>query len=96
MMLLHTSFVFSILLGGAIEWKPQRRDATSGRLDVAIRTFLWPTLIGLAAAIGTWILTPHLFVWLLPVMVGLVLAVPLAVAGASVEVGDWLQRRGFS
>ncbi len=94
-MLLHTSFVTSILLGGAIEWKPQRRDATAGRLDVALRAFLWPTLLGLAATIGTWIFTPHLFFWLLPVTAGLVLAVPLAVAGASAALGDRLQRLGL-
>ncbi len=92
MMLRHTTFVTSILLGGVIEWKPQRREAGARRIDLAVRTFLWPTLIGVGAAIGTWIVTPHLFVWLLPVMAGLVLAVPLALAGASTALGERLRR----
>ena len=95
MMLRHTTFVTSILLGGVIEWKPQRREAGASRVDLAVRTFLWPTLIGVGAALGTWIVTPHLFVWLLPVMAGLVLAVPLALAGASTALGDRLRRHSL-
>lgn len=93
MMLMHTWFVVSILLGVAIEWKPQRRDAKGGQLRAALASFIWPTLIGIAAAAGSWIWTPLLFWWLVPVTAGLILAVPIALAGASEQIGQALARR---
>ena len=92
MMLLHTRFVASILLGAAIEWQPQRRAAAGGQLRAAARSFLWPSIIGGAAAIAAWHATPLLFWWLLPVTAGLVLAVPLVLAGASEPLGWRLAR----
>ncbi len=88
MMVLHSWFVTSILLGTSIEWKPQRRRAGGSALGTAVRTFLWPTVIGFTAAIAVWHLAPLLFWWLLPVTAGLILAVPLALLGASERLGE--------
>ncbi|MCS7268506.1 MAG: glucans biosynthesis glucosyltransferase MdoH [Geminicoccaceae bacterium] len=88
MMVLHSWFVLSILSGVSIEWKPQRRRAGASALATAVRTFFWPTAIGAGAAIAAWIATPLLFWWLLPVTAGLVLAVPLALLGASERLGE--------
>ena len=88
MMVLHSWFVVSILLGTSIEWKPQRRSAGGGAFGLALRAFLWPTLIGLAAATAVWFAAPLLFWWLAPVTAGLVLSVPLALVGASERLGE--------
>lgn len=88
MMVLHSWFVISILLGTSIEWKPQRRTAGASAFGAAARAFFWPTLIGLVAAAGTWIATPFLFWWLLPVTAGLILSIPLALLGASERLGE--------
>ena len=95
MMLLHTSFVTSILAGAAIDWTPQRRAAGQSQILSTARTFFWPTVIGVAAAVGAWYATPLLFYWLLPVWAGLILAIPLALAGASERIGQGLERAGL-
>ncbi|MDX6750555.1 glucans biosynthesis glucosyltransferase MdoH [Geminicoccaceae bacterium 1502E] len=95
MMLMHTWFVLTILMGGAIEWKPQRRDAASGDVAAAVASFFWPTVIGIAAAFGVWHATPLLFLWLVPVLAGLILAVPLALLGASEKAGQRLAAAGL-
>ena len=95
MMLLHTSFVISILAGAAIDWTPQRRAAGQSQVLATARTFLWPTVIGVAALLGTWRATPLLFYWLSPVWAGLTCSIPLALAGGSERIGRWLQRHGL-
>ena len=88
MMVLHSWFVLSILLGTSIEWKPQRRSAAQSAFGLALKAFLWPTLIGLGAAVAVWHAAPLLFWWLSPVTAGLVLSVPLALLGASERLGE--------
>mgnify|MGYP001281143388 CR=1 FL=1 len=95
MMLLHTSFVLTILLGSAIEWQPQRRQAGEGVLGESVRRFGWATLIGVAAALATFTFTPQLFYWLIPVLAGLVLAIPFAIWTSSEEMGERLARAGL-
>lgn len=95
MMLFHTNYVATTLLGSAIEWKPQRRQASGGAWSEAIRTFGGVTLIGLAAAVATYLWTPLLFFWLIPVFAGLVLAIPLAVYTGSDSVGHAVRSAGL-
>ncbi|SNB54670.1 membrane glycosyltransferase [Arboricoccus pini] len=95
MMLLHTRFVVSILSGAAIDWTPQRRAAGQSQLGATIRTFFWVMAVGILTAIGVWFATPILFYWLLPVTLGMVLVVPLALMGASEGIGQALRRRGL-
>lgn len=92
MMLFHTGFVLTILLGSAIEWSPQRRQVTGGLLAETVRRFGWVTVLGLLASVATFLLTPPLFYWLTPVLAGLVLSIPLALWGASEELGQRLRR----
>ncbi len=93
MMLLHTTFVSTILLGSAIDWQPQRRQMSSGPLAESVRRFGVVTVLGAVAAVATFELTPPLFYWLTPVFAGLVLAIPLAVWTSSerwgVRLRDW-------
>ncbi|MFO1074303.1 MAG: glucans biosynthesis glucosyltransferase MdoH [Geminicoccaceae bacterium] len=95
MMLFHTNFVLTILLGSAIEWTPQRRQVGGSMLAETVRRFGWTTLIGLGAALATWIYTPPLFYWLTPVLGGLVLSIPLAMLGASERWGERLRKAGL-
>ena len=95
MMLLHTSFVATILLGSAIDWHPQRRQISGSLLRESARRFGWVTAIGLAASIATFKLTPALFYWLIPVFSGLLLAIPLAMWMSSEAWGIRLGRLGL-
>jgi membrane glycosyltransferase len=95
MMLLHTGFVATILLGSAIEWHPQRRQMSGGLLSESVRRFGWVTVVGIAAATATFVVTPALFYWLIPVFAGLVLAIPLALFTSSVEWGVRMGKAGL-
>jgi membrane glycosyltransferase len=91
MMLFHTGFVLQILLGGAIDWKPQRRQAGAGPLAETARRFGWVTLLGMAASVACAWATPELFYWLIPVLGGLVFAIPLAFLSGDEGLGDRLR-----
>jgi membrane glycosyltransferase len=95
MMLFHTGFVLTILLGSAIEWHPQRRQVAGSLLAETVRRFGWVTLLGGVAAAATFLLTPPLFYWLIPVFAGLVFSIPLAVWSSSERWGVRLREHGL-
>jgi membrane glycosyltransferase len=88
MMLFHTGFVLQILLGAAIDWKPQRRQAGASALAETARRFGWVTVLGLAATAASAWATPELFYWLIPVLAGLVFAIPLGLLSGDERLGD--------
>ena len=95
MMLFHTRSVVSILLGAAIEWIPQKRQADISGLRAAVGTFGWVTAAGVAATLLIGFVTPMLLLWLIPVVAGLCLAIPLALLSGREDVGDALRRHGL-
>ena len=62
----------------SVEWHAQRRDGGDA-LDwrEAGKVFGLPTLLGLAAGLVTWWLTPGYFFWLLPIVLGWLVVIPL-------------------
>lgn len=93
MMLLQSVAVFDILIGRDAGWKPQRRDDGSVPFGQIVHRYVWHTLFGLVVAFGAYKVSPSLFLWMTPVFVGLVLAIPLAWLTASSRVGLFLKRR---
>ncbi len=78
LMLLHTRFVASALLGTKVKWVAQCRKDSGVSLRSAFAVHYPHTLCGLAIGGIAWFWAPGLLLWLLPVLAGLVLAVPLA------------------
>lgn len=95
MMAFHSAFVISTLFGHTIEWLPQRRHAAGVALRDAIQAHAIHTLAGLLAAFGILLFTPGLFWWMLPVLAGLILSIPLALLLGSVRAGRHLAARGL-
>ncbi|MGF1553928.1 MAG: glucans biosynthesis glucosyltransferase MdoH [Paracoccaceae bacterium] len=91
-----TIFLVGLLFGRSIKWGGQKREAHGIAWADAVRSF-WPqTLFGLA--IATAILTmssPWLLLWAAPLVGGLPLAIPFAVATASPAFGRALARVGL-
>lgn len=87
MMCLHAYFVMTTLLGHVVAWDAQNRDATDlGLREVTPR--LWvPPIVGCAWGLVTAILTPDLFSWLLPVILGMLVAIPLTVWSSRSDIG---------
>lgn len=94
MALSHSLFMGGLLFGKAIVWSPQRRDNHGVTLAEAWRR-LWPhTLLGAGALAWLTSLGAGGAVFLSPFVLGLLLAVPIALVSAWPALGGWLARVG--
>ena len=92
MMLFHTTFVVTTLLGKPVVWHAQERgDRGIGVLEALMR-HKWHLLIGLVWGAVILMFAPRYIWWLLPVLAGMVLAVPLTVVTSRTGAGLWLRK----
>lgn len=94
MMLIHSRQICEILLGRDSGWAPQRRDGETRWAD-AWRAHRLHMAIGVATACFAFYLSPKIFLWLSPTLVGLVLAVPLSRLSGSSAIGLALRKYGI-
>ena len=87
-MLQHSWYVFSILMGMATGWNPQTRTDRALPLKLVARKFAAHTLIGAVAALGLWYEAPGIFNWFVPLLAGLLLSIPLIVLSSSPLLGQ--------
>ncbi len=94
-MLIQTNGVISILAGRDSGWNAQRRD--DGRIPLRlIWAGYWRYMVfGLVLAGIAWAVSPALFAWMSPVLLGLALAVPLVSLTAGRSSGLALRRLGL-
>ncbi|MFC5066440.1 glucans biosynthesis glucosyltransferase MdoH [Flaviflagellibacter deserti] len=95
MMLIQSVAVVEILIGRDAGWKPQRRDDGSISFREVVRSYVWHTLFGILTAVGAYAVAPSLFLWMTPVIVGMVLAIPLAALTATRGIGIGLRKAGL-
>jgi membrane glycosyltransferase len=95
MMTKQSRAVIEILLGRDAGWSAQRRDGSATAFSEAMRRYGTQTLLGIVFALVAYAVSPSLLLWMLPVVAGLVLAVPLVVLTGSTRVGDELRARGL-
>jgi membrane glycosyltransferase len=95
LMVLHTQFVISIVLGYKAGWGPHQRGSTRLGLREAIGMHAGHTGIGLVAGVAAYHFVPDLFWWLTPVLVGPVFAIPLSLILDNVMSGQWTRRWGI-
>ncbi len=95
MMLMQSRAVVDIALGRDSGWQPQRRD--DGQLTGAesLRTYLWPTIIGALLSVSAYLISWSLFLWMTPVLIGLILAAPIATWTSSPKLGSRLKAAGI-
>ncbi len=95
MMFQQTQAVLNTLLGRKVSWKGQRRgDGVEGWSD-ACANYGAISLMGVVWALVAYQLAPALLVWMSPVLIGLFLAVPLAVLTSQPKVGAATRRFGW-
>ncbi|MEX2615246.1 MAG: glucans biosynthesis glucosyltransferase MdoH [Alphaproteobacteria bacterium] len=92
MMMAQSRIVREVLLGGDSGWAPQRRGDGSIPFADAVRAHRWHMGAGAGLGLLAWTLNPDLFLWMLPITAGLVLAAPLSWIGGSVGWGNALRR----
>ncbi|MBU6409615.1 MAG: glucans biosynthesis glucosyltransferase MdoH [Verrucomicrobia bacterium] len=94
-MLWHTRFVISNFMGGSVGWASQQRGGAGVSWSYAFRRHWGHTLTGIAAGVFMWHLEHSLFWWLLPLLAGWVLAVPLSVLTSRPAIGARFRNLGL-
>ena len=94
-MLVQSIAFISILLGRDSGWLPQRREDGGIRFREIARRYAGPTVFGLAVGVASYLVAPSLLLWMLPVVLGLALAIPLTAATAERRLGQTLRRIGL-
>jgi len=87
-MLQHSWYVFSVVLGMATGWNPQTRTDRALPLKLVARKFAPHTMIGAIAALVLWYYAPGSFNWFVPLLAGLLLSIPLIVLSSSPLLGQ--------
>jgi membrane glycosyltransferase len=95
LMLWHTRFVVTNLLGVSVGWWPQKRAAVGTAWTYAIRRHWGHTLFGLVWGAFMWWLGPSLFWWFTPVLAGMVLSIPLSVFTSRRSLGARARKLGL-
>jgi membrane glycosyltransferase len=95
LMLMQTSFVMQILSGRDSGWNAQSRDDGSMAWSAAAHAHAHHTLAGVVMALAALMIAPSLFLWMLPVWLGLMLSIPLAQATSTVAGGDLTRKFGL-
>jgi membrane glycosyltransferase len=95
LLLEHTRFVIGILLQRSVRWKSQPRGERSIEFGEAARRYGAATLLG-----TTWlgvliVLVPEMLWWMLPVLAGMALAIPVAILSSRPEFGSRARARGL-
>ena len=87
MMIFQSAAVGEILFGRDAGWQVQRRDhGEVSRRDI-VSTYSMPTLIGIVMAVSAYAVSLPLLLWMSPVILGLLLAVPIAMLSSSAGSG---------
>jgi len=91
MMVSQSRAIADILIGRDSGWQVQRREADGLPMTDSLRRFAPHTAAGVALAASAYAVSLPLFLWMLPVTIGLVLAVPIAAFTADQRIGNGLQ-----
>ena len=90
-----TIFMIGLAFGKSVVWGGQSRDAYGISWTTAVEN-LWPqTLFGIIVCGFTYLVSPTMFWWSLPLTAGYLLAIPFAVITASPALGRWFQKVGL-
>ncbi|HEX6439893.1 MAG TPA: glucans biosynthesis glucosyltransferase MdoH [Candidatus Binatia bacterium] len=88
----HSQFVVVTLMGRQIKWGPQFRTDNETRWRDATRLHGIATLLAFGWVFGMFWLNPAVSVWLLPVGISLLLAVPLSVFSSRLSLGRLMRQ----
>jgi membrane glycosyltransferase len=87
MMIFQSSAVGEILLGRDAGWQVQRRDDGKVSRDEIVHRYALPTLFGIMLAITAYAVSLPLLLWMAPVIVGLLLAIPIGLLSSTTAAG---------
>ena len=94
-MLAHSLFVLVAVTGLKLEWKSPPREAAALSWRAAAANLAPMTSVIALLALGIASIDPQALIWLIPVGLPLLLAVPMAVATSHIELGSASRQRGL-
>ncbi len=95
LMLIQSRHVFEVFLGRDSGWKTQRRDGGASSWREAWSFHRRHMAISCVMAVIVWFLSPELFIWVSPALLGLFLSVPLSRLSGSRSIGRALATVGL-
>ncbi len=95
LMAFHSTFVITTLLGRRVHWNAQQRGESGQDFRAACAAHWRQTALSLFAMLAVWLYAPAMLMWLIPVFVGLIFAVPLSIMLSSVSLGRAMAHRGL-
>ncbi|WP_309383356.1 glucans biosynthesis glucosyltransferase MdoH [Cerasicoccus frondis] len=95
LMLFHSSFIAALFMGQRVSWNAQRRGGDGIGWAEAFAVQGPHTLIGVMWGLLAWHISPTLFGWMSPVLIGWVFAPVIAVWTSKESVGEWFARQGL-
>jgi membrane glycosyltransferase len=87
--------LISILAGRDSGWNAQIREEGQVNFDDIANRHLGDTAVGVGLGLATWGAAPYVFLWMLPVIAGLVGSIPLAGLTATRVLGEAARRAGL-
>jgi membrane glycosyltransferase len=78
LMLTQTRFIIDILRGKDSGWAVQKREAEPASLRDATKGYIGHAAVGFLLCVGTLLISAEVCLWLSPVWLGLILAIPIA------------------
>ncbi len=94
-MLAHSLFVLVALTGIKLDWKSPPREAAAVPWKIAAAQLAPMTVVIAMLAVGVAMIDPSALIWLMPVGLPLLLAIPLTVLTSQIALGTTLRDRGF-
>lgn len=95
LMLFHSAFVLAAITGQRVTWNSQNRGLSYTAWKSAFAAHLGQTFVGLLWAVLAWMISPTLFLWLSPVLLGWLLSIPLSVTSSHDDFANWLKSHRF-
>lgn len=95
LMLYQSKFVLAILSRRSVGWPPQQRGDHRLGFSEAVAAHYGHTLVGAVAGWLSYTYVPDFFLWLTPVLAGLLLSVPVSMYSSSTHIGQCLRRWGL-
>lgn len=95
MMMFQSKFVFEIFTGHSVSWNTQNRDDKGTTFKEALSRHIWHMLLGIVTMIVVALYATPLFWWMLPITLGLILAIPISMATSRPEAGDLAAKHNY-
>jgi membrane glycosyltransferase len=95
MMVFQSRAMAQILAGHDAGWQVQRRDDGSVPFGELLRQYAPHTLMGVGLAAAAFAVSTSLFLWMTPVIVGLLFAIPTVAVTSQAGLGIALRRAGL-